>query len=117
MYPEDVGDGAISEFWQVPNGRWLELPQDKLVPSVLHKQKRFYIHEIAELADGTWVIPQLWLTFNNQLHGDCLTVSCSNNIIHVHPLPVRRAPIAEFSFTHDELILSKRLEGCVFSRE
>ncbi|SJL16233.1 uncharacterized protein ARMOST_19753 [Armillaria ostoyae] len=54
MYPEDIGNGAISEFWQVLNGCWLELPQDKLVPSVLHKQKRFYIHEIVELADGIW---------------------------------------------------------------
>ncbi|KAL0058179.1 hypothetical protein AAF712_015156 [Marasmius tenuissimus] len=68
LYPEDVGEGPISEMWQVPGGRWTEFPQDMLPPSILNGTRRFYIHEIAELEDGAWVIPQLWFTAAGQVY-------------------------------------------------
>ncbi|EEB92359.1 hypothetical protein MPER_09145, partial [Moniliophthora perniciosa FA553] len=76
LYPEDVGDHPVSEMWQVPGGRWMEIPQDLLPPSVLVWHKHYYIHEIAELADSTnsWVIPQFWITTSKTLHAECYAV-------------------------------------------
>ncbi|KAJ7144866.1 hypothetical protein C8R43DRAFT_891028 [Mycena crocata] len=70
-YPEDVAGGPVSEIWQVENGRWHEIPLDELTPSILVGVKRYYIHEIAELTDGRWVIPQLWIDFKGKTHADC----------------------------------------------
>lgn len=58
-------------MWQVPNGRWIELPLDELPPSILIENKRFYIHELAETEDGTLVIPILWIIQNGVTHADC----------------------------------------------
>lgn len=71
-----MGDkGSISEIWQVPNGRWLELPQDMLPPSLLVNNKRFYIHEVAELVNGThWIIPLCWIKKNADLYVRCYRV-------------------------------------------
>ena len=73
MYPEDVrAKGSIGEMWQVPNGRWLELPRDMLPPSLLVNNKCFYIHEVAELANGTqWIIPLYWIKKNAELCVRC----------------------------------------------
>ncbi|KAL0572638.1 hypothetical protein V5O48_009324 [Marasmius crinis-equi] len=68
LYPEDVEGRPISEMWQVPGGRWTEVPQDLLPPSVLVKNKRYYIHELAELECGDWVIPQFWITVSKVLY-------------------------------------------------
>ncbi|KAF8823272.1 hypothetical protein HHX47_DHR10000380 [Lentinula edodes] len=51
VYPEDVNGSPISEMWQVPKGRWMELPLDFLTPSILVDNKRHYIHEVAQLKD------------------------------------------------------------------
>jgi hypothetical protein len=53
-YPQDMEGGPISELHQVPapHGRWFEIGQDLLPPSVLVAHKRFYIHELTELDDG-----------------------------------------------------------------
>jgi hypothetical protein len=60
-YPQDVATGPIAEMHQVPNGRWFEVDLDLLPPSVLNRNKRFYIHEIAELRNKQWIIPQMWI--------------------------------------------------------
>ncbi|KAJ7202934.1 hypothetical protein C8J57DRAFT_1203274 [Mycena rebaudengoi] len=70
-YPEDVAGGPISEIWQVKDGRWHDIPLDALVPSILIGYKRYYIHEIAELSDGQWVIPALWIIFQGKICADC----------------------------------------------
>ncbi|KAJ6563490.1 hypothetical protein B0H10DRAFT_1929455 [Mycena sp. CBHHK59/15] len=77
-YPEDVAGGPVSEIWQVENGRWHEIPLDELTPSILIGVKRFYIHEIAELADGRWVIPALWISYKGKTHADCHLVTRGN---------------------------------------
>ncbi|KAJ7622956.1 hypothetical protein B0H17DRAFT_1164467 [Mycena rosella] len=60
-YPEDVAGGPISEIWQVKDGKWHDIPVDALTPSILIEYQRYYIHEVAELVDGRWVIPVLWI--------------------------------------------------------
>lgn len=114
MYLEDIGDENILEFWQVPEGQWLELHQDDLVPSVLHSGKCYYIHEIATLNDRTCVILQLWLTYNQALHGDYLVISVQDRVLHVNPQAVCWIPIIDFTLTHDELALGM-LKGMAFT--
>ncbi|KAJ7712547.1 hypothetical protein B0H14DRAFT_2313012, partial [Mycena olivaceomarginata] len=60
-YPEDVAGGPISEFWQVKDGKWHNIPLDELTPSILVGYTCFYVHEVAELSDGRWVLPALWI--------------------------------------------------------
>lgn len=73
-FPEDVDGGSISEMWQVPKGRWFEIPDDKRMPSILEGNKQFYIHEVAELFNGRWVIPCLWITHHGETKADCRLV-------------------------------------------
>lgn len=70
-YPEDVDGGPISEIWQLKDGRWHDIPLDQLTPSILIGHKRYYVHEVAELSDGRWVIPALWITCRNKIYADC----------------------------------------------
>ena len=42
-----------------------------LPPSILIDSKRYYVHEVAELVDGRWVIPALWIKFRGTMHADC----------------------------------------------
>ncbi|KAJ7916032.1 hypothetical protein B0H13DRAFT_2323730 [Mycena leptocephala] len=60
-YPEDVDGGPVSEIWQVKEGKWHNIPLDELTPSILVGHARYYIHEVAELVDGRWIIPALWI--------------------------------------------------------
>ncbi|KAJ6623745.1 hypothetical protein B0H10DRAFT_1734533, partial [Mycena sp. CBHHK59/15] len=76
-YPEDVIGGPVSEIWQVENGCWWEIPLDELTPSILIGVKHFYVHEIAELSDGRWVIPALWINCKGKTHADCHLVTRS----------------------------------------
>ncbi|KAJ6579355.1 hypothetical protein B0H10DRAFT_2198743 [Mycena sp. CBHHK59/15] len=81
-------------------------PLDELTPSILIGVKRFYIHEIAELADGRWVIPALWISYKGKTHADCHLVTrgvdpCS--VMSVAPGLIRIA-LTEFSSNHEELV-------------
>ncbi|KAJ6629606.1 hypothetical protein B0H10DRAFT_1776091 [Mycena sp. CBHHK59/15] len=99
-YPEDVAGGPVSEIWQVENGRWREIPLDELTPSILIGVKHFYIHEIAELADGRWVIPALWIEYRGKVHADCHLVTKGPKLT--------RVGLSEFSFNHEELVLRNK---------
>ncbi|KAJ7466179.1 hypothetical protein B0H11DRAFT_1733316 [Mycena galericulata] len=98
-YPEDVAGGPISEIWQVKAGRWHDIPLDALTPSILIKYHRYYIHEVAELLDGRWVIPALWIVVNGKTFADCW-IAESN--VSVHP-DVTRISLDEFSFNQETL--------------
>lgn len=102
-HPEDVVGGSISEMWQVPNGRWHELPRDKLMPSILVGMKRFYIDEVAGRKDGTWVIPVIWIEQNGEIHADCRMVDINPEVPtflnqrqnHAQTVPSTELPICE----------------------
>ncbi|KAL0569113.1 hypothetical protein V5O48_012856 [Marasmius crinis-equi] len=107
LYPEDVEERPILEMWQVPNGHWTEVPQDLLPPSVLGNNKRHYIHELAELECGNWLIPQYWITVSKILHAVCLWVS-KRAVDHAVQVSVThnwtRIPISQLKWTHEELL-------------
>ncbi|KAL0064675.1 hypothetical protein AAF712_008373 [Marasmius tenuissimus] len=107
LYPEDVGSGPVSEMWQMPNGRWMEIPQDMLPPSILVNNKRFYIHEIAELEDSRWVIPQLWLMSSGILHAVCYIAQrrqIGDQLMISMACKRIRVPVSKFQVTHLELL-------------
>ncbi|KAJ6601678.1 hypothetical protein B0H10DRAFT_1958311 [Mycena sp. CBHHK59/15] len=73
-YPEDVDGGPVSEIWQVKEGKWHNIPLDELTPSILVGHARYYIHEAAELSDGRWIIPALWIVSKGKTYVDCRVV-------------------------------------------
>ncbi|KAJ6620123.1 hypothetical protein B0H10DRAFT_2163604 [Mycena sp. CBHHK59/15] len=73
-YPEDVASGSVSEIWQVKEGKWHNIPVDELTPSILVGHARYYIHEVAELKDGRWIIPVLWIVSKGKTYVDCRLV-------------------------------------------
>jgi hypothetical protein len=86
-YPEDMNGKPISEMWQVPNGQCHEIPCDMLMPSLLVGTRRFYIHKVAELSDGRWIIPQIWIEQDGVTFADPLCIT-------------RNADVHYFHFTH-----------------
>ncbi|KAJ7836514.1 hypothetical protein B0H13DRAFT_1913006 [Mycena leptocephala] len=73
VYPEVMG--PISEFWQ--SDKWTtEIDLDELSPMWANWENRskshrhFYIKELAQLCDGTFVVPLRWITVNNVVHAD-----------------------------------------------
>lgn len=85
VYPEDVHGSPISEMWQVPNGRWLELPLDFLTPSILINNKRHYIHEVAQLQDLRWIIPKKWVVQAGKIYADAHLVRRNSQVSPRHP--------------------------------
>jgi hypothetical protein len=63
----------VSEVWQAM--RWREYDRNQLNPMwTKDGLKRFYVNELAELKDGSFVIPQMWVTFHGAVYGECIEV-------------------------------------------
>lgn len=61
FYPEDRAGRPLAEARQAE--RWLhEIPDDQLTPMARIRQKDYFIHEPAMLADGTTCMPVRWFT-------------------------------------------------------
>ncbi|KAF8994931.1 hypothetical protein BDZ89DRAFT_1096970 [Hymenopellis radicata] len=72
LYPEET-DGPISEVWEA--GRWKEYDPSQLTPMFAKGYQHFYIEELAELQDGSFVIPHNWIVRKGVLHSDCSEVT------------------------------------------
>ncbi|KAJ7614819.1 hypothetical protein FB45DRAFT_1108964 [Roridomyces roridus] len=107
-YPEDVDGGPLSEIWQMKDGRWHNIPLDTLPPSILVRSLRYYIHEVAELNDGRWIIPVLWIKCKGAMYVDCRVAERTANceIYHVHEEMIR-VPLDDLKINHE------RLEQCM----
>ena len=87
FYPEDRGDGPIEEVWQA--NRWKEFRPEELTPMYSRGSKRFFIEELCQLDDGTFVIPHNWIIRDKILTADCsdvvfMAVRHSYNCLVVH---------------------------------
>ncbi len=78
VYPEV--SGPISETWMA--GKWLnEVPLDELTPmwadfaSPANKHRHFYINEIAQTSQGSFVVPLRWLTVKGAVHVEVYKVT------------------------------------------
>ena len=89
FYPEET-DGQMSEVWH--GQRWREYPLDMLTPAYKSKLgKRFYVNELAQLADGGLVVPYVWVTYNGRVHGCCRKVIWTQVRSLLSPLMSARA--------------------------
>ncbi|KAK0430360.1 hypothetical protein EV421DRAFT_1893571 [Armillaria borealis] len=68
FYPEETG-GPVSEVWQAE--RWKEFKPSQLTPMYSRGLCQFYIEELAQLREGTFVIPHNWIIRKGELHADC----------------------------------------------
>lgn len=77
FYP-DESDGPLQEVWQFQ--WWLELPKDLLTPMYCAGTVQFYVNEIAQLDNGKFYIPIMWVyctdavTGKRKLHCDAYKV-------------------------------------------
>ncbi|KAJ7875206.1 hypothetical protein B0H13DRAFT_2236125 [Mycena leptocephala] len=102
-YPEDVASGPVSEIWQVKEGKWHDIPLDELTPSILVGHTRYYVHEVAELSDGRWIIPALWIVSKGKTYVDCRVVERNNfEVLAVEPETIR-IPLDDLSFNQEAL--------------
>ncbi|KAJ6456980.1 hypothetical protein C8R45DRAFT_1064760 [Mycena sanguinolenta] len=104
-YPEDVAGGPISEFWQVKDGKWHNIPLDELTPSILVGYTRFYVHEVAELSDGRWVLPALWIVCKGKTYADCQLIVRDTTGFHVLAVSpaITRIPLEDLRYNHEAL--------------
>ncbi|KAJ7939128.1 hypothetical protein B0H13DRAFT_1850862 [Mycena leptocephala] len=107
-YPEDVASGPISEIWQVKDGKWHDIPLDELTPSILVGHARYYVHELAELSDGRWIIPALWIVSKGKTYVDCRVVERNNFEVLAVELGITRIPLDDLRFNQEAL--ERRLE-------
>ncbi|KAJ6592424.1 hypothetical protein B0H19DRAFT_1204789 [Mycena capillaripes] len=70
FYPEET-DCPISETYQAE--RWLEYTLSQLTPMFSKGHKQFWIEELAQLKDGTYVIPHTLIVRNGELTSDVST--------------------------------------------
>jgi hypothetical protein len=70
-YPEEA-DGLVSETWQALKVR--EMDPDLLTPMCRIGLKDYFVNELAELEDGSWVIPVCWIVRKKQLCADAYLV-------------------------------------------
>lgn len=62
----------MKEFWEADKLR--EVDSNLLSPMYARGLQHFYINELAQLCDGTYVIPLRWITVNGVVHGECVVV-------------------------------------------
>ncbi|KAJ7343257.1 hypothetical protein DFH08DRAFT_915165 [Mycena albidolilacea] len=67
FYPEET-DGPISETYQAKC--WMEHTPSQLTPMFSKGHKRFWIEELAQLKDGTFIIPHTLIVRNGGLTSD-----------------------------------------------
>ncbi|EAU92084.2 hypothetical protein CC1G_09605 [Coprinopsis cinerea okayama7 len=80
LYPEVDRSLPVSEMWQAE--KWLkEVPVDELSPmwydGSVQERKHFYIKEITERRDGSFVLPIRWVTIRSAVHAECYVLSYS----------------------------------------
>ncbi|KAJ7229581.1 hypothetical protein B0H12DRAFT_1029956 [Mycena haematopus] len=102
FFPEET-DGPISEVFQA--GRWTEYAPEQLTPMFTQGRRRFWINEVAQLEDGTFVVPQLLVVRNNVLEAEVFEVTQTEDgrwKLHTEDLMSKKA--SEFERTYDEIV-------------
>ncbi|KAF9065870.1 hypothetical protein BDP27DRAFT_1384442 [Rhodocollybia butyracea] len=99
LYPEET-EGPRGEAWQFD--RWKEYGPSQLTPMYSRGLKQFWIDEVSQLKDGSYVLPRNWIMRDKELHSDCSDV-------HVTPTgweidtDTRSIAATQFAFTYDDV--------------
>ncbi|KAJ6563257.1 hypothetical protein B0H10DRAFT_2239490 [Mycena sp. CBHHK59/15] len=102
FYPEET-DGPISEVFQAE--RWTEYAPEQLTPMFAKGQRRFWINEVAQLEDGTFVVPLLLVVRNGDLEADGFEVTqTANGKWKLHSEDLKSKKAEEFDRTYDEIV-------------
>ncbi|EIW77677.1 hypothetical protein CONPUDRAFT_39787, partial [Coniophora puteana RWD-64-598 SS2] len=102
FYPEDVGNGPVSEVWQA--ARWKEFRPEELMPMYSANGKQFYLGEVACLVSSRLVIPQIWIKRNRQLYADCYSVDATPEVrLHIKMSETISVPASEFQLNYLDL--------------
>ncbi|KAJ7104568.1 hypothetical protein C8R43DRAFT_1092216 [Mycena crocata] len=110
VYPEV--SGPVSEFWQA--GKWVsEIDVDELSPmwadwkNKANSHRHFYIKELAQMHDGTYVVPLRWVTVDNVVHADVHDVDCEATIqgylFNIKSTTLRRIPASSLRLNYVDL--------------
>ncbi|KAF8579127.1 hypothetical protein K439DRAFT_1648550 [Ramaria rubella] len=71
VYPEET-DGLVTEFWQA--ARLKQMPPDLLSPMFRKGLKDYYVNKLAEMRDGSLVIPHMWIIREGRMCADAYNV-------------------------------------------
>ncbi|KAJ7235144.1 hypothetical protein B0H12DRAFT_1258243 [Mycena haematopus] len=102
FYPEETS-GPISEVFQAE--RWTEYAPEQLTPMFTKGRRRFWINEITQLEDGTFIVPQLLVVRDDGLEADGFEATQTADgrwKLHTEDLVSRKA--CEFDRTYDEIV-------------
>lgn len=72
LYPE-LGHAPVREFWEADKLR--EVDHELLSPMYARGLQHFYVNELAQLCNATYVIPLRWITVDGVVHGECVVVN------------------------------------------
>ncbi|KAJ7306731.1 hypothetical protein DFH08DRAFT_824682 [Mycena albidolilacea] len=111
--------GPISEFWQA--GKWTsEISLEELSPmwadwrNKVASHRHFYVNEMAQQRDGTYVIPLRWITVENIVHADIQDVQHDRDgCFHIKTGGIRRIPAQSLAYNY--LDLQASLESIHFT--
>jgi hypothetical protein len=74
FYPEETV-GPISEAWQA--SQWKEFSPSELTPMFACGLQHFYIDEVCQVGDGSFVMPLTWVKRGREICADCHIISCT----------------------------------------
>ena len=79
VYPEKT-DSGMQEVWH--GNKWLyEIDRDLLSPMYdAGGGRHYYVNELAQLADGSFIIPFLWFTYKGEVYADSWTVTINTMV-------------------------------------
>ena len=77
FYPE-IPEGPITEVWQAEKWRTCVDPRT-LTPMVAVGSSHFYVFEFARLATGEYVVPERWVRYKSEMHGEVFRVTFDDN--------------------------------------
>ncbi|KAI4293785.1 hypothetical protein K525DRAFT_274887 [Schizophyllum commune Loenen D] len=115
FYPEEVS-GPISGVWQAD--RWKEFKPEELTPMYSRGHKRFFIEELCQLHDGTYVVPHDWVIRQGDLTARCTTAQPTQAGLWTLTTEERIVPSDSFRYTYEDIVArigtpAKWEPGCV----
>ncbi|KAJ7193966.1 hypothetical protein GGX14DRAFT_378462 [Mycena pura] len=102
FYPEQT-DGPISEVFQAE--RWTEYAPQQLTPMFTKGRRRFWINEVAQLEDGSFVVPQLLVMRNDVLEAEVLEVTqMADGRWKLRTEDLKSKKASDFERTYEEIV-------------
>ncbi|KAJ7192458.1 hypothetical protein GGX14DRAFT_406402 [Mycena pura] len=115
FYPEET-DGPISEVFQAE--RWTEYAPEQLTPMFTNGRRRFWINEVAQLEDGTFVVPVVLVMRNKNLEADVLEVTqTADRQWRLHTEDLKSIKATDFGRTYDEIMGARWCSGLPCARK